>query len=541
MQADLQRLGALIEGWSQADEIPAVERDLALEKLRNLYEAIRFAGSAPEPSAAVPAVESTAAPETAPELPEEEFPESLDLGAVLSLDGFPDLAETEGPIYVEPADPFGVGGLEQGSVEPAEAPAAEEPEAQEPESPAAEEPEPPVAEPVEPEMAPAAEPEPADAESVVETTPASEPTVTPDPLPAPEAAAPKPHHVSPTLFGEEDEEAVRHRHKQRVIMSLYGPSPAPERTPVSSRQAASRPASRVAESAPAEQPFEVIDITEAPESFAGTSDAPTSSQTPQTAGATETHPAAAEPTAVSEPASVAEPAPATEPAPASESVPAADPVETTPVATPDADSDGSDDEAWLSEETISVVDGVEEPAPESRDAVYQSDQPGHAASRTAGSEPSEEAPAESGAAGAAPAEPYTPEETDDAAESPTAASAPMANGGAVPASGAVLGEVINHNVQTLADTIAPPRDIASELLRNEPVTDLRRAIGLNDKFLLIRDLFDGDSEAFARAIDTLNGFDNLDDCMIFIAEHYAWNPNSDGAKLMMDLLERKFA
>ena len=101
--------------------------------------------------------------------------------------------------------------------------------------------------------------------------------------------------------------------------------------------------------------------------------------------------------------------------------------------------------------------------------------------------------------------------------------------------------MINHDVQTLADTIAPPRDIASELRRSEPVTDLRRAIGLNDRFLLIRDLFGGDGEAFERAIEILNGFEDLDDCMIFIAEHYAWNPNSDGAKLLMELLERKFA
>ena len=108
------------------------------------------------------------------------------------------------------------------------------------------------------------------------------------------------------------------------------------------------------------------------------------------------------------------------------------------------------------------------------------------------------------------------------------------------APGAVLGEVINHDVQTLADTIAPPLARASELLRNEPVTDLRRAIGINDRFLLIRDLFGGDSAAYEAAIDALNGFDNLDDCMIYIAEHYAWNPNSDGAALLMELLERKY-
>ena len=39
----------------------------------------------------------------------------------------------------------------------------------------------------------------------------------------------------------------------------------------------------------------------------------------------------------------------------------------------------------------------------------------------------------------------------------------------------------------------------------------------------------------------LNGFDDFDECMIYIAENYAWNANSDGAKFLMELLERKFA
>ena len=59
---------------------------------------------------------------------------------------------------------------------------------------------------------------------------------------------------------------------------------------------------------------------------------------------------------------------------------------------------------------------------------------------------------------------------------------------------------IRDKVQTLADTIAPRRDMASELRRGEPVADLRNAIGINDKFLLIRDLFGGDGEAYEEAI-----------------------------------------
>ena len=108
-------------------------------------------------------------------------------------------------------------------------------------------------------------------------------------------------------------------------------------------------------------------------------------------------------------------------------------------------------------------------------------------------------------------------------------------------SGSVLGEVIHPHLQTLADTIEPPRDVASELRRKGPVSDLRQAIGINDKFALIRELFGGDSDAYDEVMQTLNRFDNLDDCVIYLTENFAWNPNSESVQLLMTLLERKFA
>ena len=68
---------------------------------------------------------------------------------------------------------------------------------------------------------------------------------------------------------------------------------------------------------------------------------------------------------------------------------------------------------------------------------------------------------------------------------------------------------------------------------------LRQAIGINDKFLMTRDLFDGDEDAYAEAIAELDECETLDDCMIYIAENYEWNPDSEGAKFIMQLLERK--
>ena len=286
----------------------------------------------------------------------------------------------------------------------------------------------------EPAVAPVPETQP---EPELRPAPDAEPSfVQPSaPVPAPETASEtaseRPHTAAPTLFGPEENANLRHRHKQRVIMSLYG------------------------------------------------NDAP--SVKPQA-------PAVPEPT----------------PAPAADRVAPA----------PERPSD----ERRAGRPSIAEVFG-----------------------RRVETGPSAAFGRDLSEAPAAPAE-AVPDGTDagESAEADPVVHGSFADELAAAAPGAVLGEVINHDVQTLADTIAPPRDRASELLRNEPVTDLRRAIGINDRFLLIRDLFGGDGAAYEAAIDALNGFDNLDDCMIYIAEHYAWNPNSDGAVLLMELLERKY-
>lgn len=94
--------------------------------------------------------------------------------------------------------------------------------------------------------------------------------------------------------------------------------------------------------------------------------------------------------------------------------------------------------------------------------------------------------------------------------------------------------------QTLADTLAAPTPLADEI-NHSRLRSLRNGIGLNDKFLMIRDLFDGDGDAYEEAINALDELETLDDCMIHIIENYAWNPDSEGSKFIMQLLERKLS
>lgn len=481
VQSELHKLSEIIEGWNTPREISSLERDVALDKLRILYDAVRFGDEAGDEAASY---------EPAPA----EVPVSIDLGEVLSLEPLP-LAESGFSAETVPGAEFaphsgdmpeavygtafqksGMTVTANASGDAPEAVAGNIPESipapaviaaeiagehsVQPEAVsgdgnvrAGDEPAAGIEGSVDEENIPAGKGVPAEGEIAVgasapessvpgqseqvESNP-SEPSGPSSSGPAPFAssgpldAAPA-QPIAPTLFEIEDETS-RHRRKQRVIMSLYNPE-TPAQQPASGKTAPSPAGDHAA------KPLAAALRTEMP----GAQD----------------------------------PLPVTVP--------------DTPVAGPAPAFSGG------APAPVSAVPSVE-PAP-----------------HNAGT-------AEAG------------EGTDEAAFEEITLSRPGAANG-----GTVLGEVINHDKQTLADTIAPPRDMASELRRSEHVTDLRRAIGINDKFLMIRDLFGGDAKAYEAAVDKLNAFDDFDDCMIYIAENYAWNANSDGAKFLMELLERKFA
>ena len=99
----------------------------------------------------------------------------------------------------------------------------------------------------------------------------------------------------------------------------------------------------------------------------------------------------------------------------------------------------------------------------------------------------------------------------------------------------VIGEQF-HDAPSVADTIVCPKGVSE----NAPISSLREAIGVADRFMLIRELFEGDAAAYDSAIDALDKQPSFDDCIIYIAENYTWSTNSQATKLVMDLLQRKY-
>lgn len=130
---------------------------------------------------------------------------------------------------------------------------------------------------------------------------------------------------------------------------------------------------------------------------------------------------------------------------------------------------------------------------------------------------------------------------------PTPTPAPAPEPVPVPTPAPTPAPEVAEDKVVLADTIETPQTIA-DTIPSQPsigqsgaVTTLRSAISVGDRFMLIRELFGGDEAGYERTIDTLENFDNLDDCIIFIAENFTWRASSEGAKLVMDLLQRKLS
>ena len=104
--------------------------------------------------------------------------------------------------------------------------------------------------------------------------------------------------------------------------------------------------------------------------------------------------------------------------------------------------------------------------------------------------------------------------------------------------------IVRENAPTLGDLLEKTEDnsLAARLQR-KPVSDLISAIGINDKFLFLNELFGGSMEKYNKSIRSLNSFSTLLGAKTYMSElqiEFQWDCNSDAYKKLADLVERKF-
>ena len=80
-------------------------------------------------------------------------------------------------------------------------------------------------------------------------------------------------------------------------------------------------------------------------------------------------------------------------------------------------------------------------------------------------------------------------------------------------------------------------------LQRTPVDDIRMALGINDKVMIINDLFRGSVERYNKSIDALNDFPTLSGAKVYMSElqiELQWDTESQAYKMLNDIVERRF-
>ena len=76
-------------------------------------------------------------------------------------------------------------------------------------------------------------------------------------------------------------------------------------------------------------------------------------------------------------------------------------------------------------------------------------------------------------------------------------------------------------------------------LSNRPVVSIQSAIGINDRFQYIRELFDGSAEKFTQTVTDLDALNNINEAVRYLQKNFKWKKNETSLKFV-NLIKRRF-
>lgn len=77
-------------------------------------------------------------------------------------------------------------------------------------------------------------------------------------------------------------------------------------------------------------------------------------------------------------------------------------------------------------------------------------------------------------------------------------------------------------------------------VKPQPISSLKSAVGLNDRFLFIRVLFSNNAQLYEDSLRQLDSSADLAEALSFLGKHFEWEKNETSLKFL-DLLKRRFS
>ncbi len=101
------------------------------------------------------------------------------------------------------------------------------------------------------------------------------------------------------------------------------------------------------------------------------------------------------------------------------------------------------------------------------------------------------------------------------------------------------------NSASLNDKLKQVKTELSDSLQETSIKDLRKGIGVNDRFLFINELFRGDEVMYERSIKTINGFTIFPEAEYWIKRELklkiGWDDKNPVVKQFDQLIRRRFS
>ncbi|GAC1526689.1 MAG: hypothetical protein NVS3B15_02870 [Sediminibacterium sp.] len=108
-----------------------------------------------------------------------------------------------------------------------------------------------------------------------------------------------------------------------------------------------------------------------------------------------------------------------------------------------------------------------------------------------------------------------------------------------------LNEVMVDTSESMNEKLKEERMEVAAVLQGAPIRDLKKAIGINDRYLFVNDLFRGDENMYERSMKTINAFTIYPEAQYWIERELkvkmGWKENSDTVKLFDQLVKRRFS
>jgi len=107
---------------------------------------------------------------------------------------------------------------------------------------------------------------------------------------------------------------------------------------------------------------------------------------------------------------------------------------------------------------------------------------------------------------------------------------------------ATLAEKFSTGSKSLSETISPTQTGMGPRVFFQPITDLSSAIGLNDKFRFINELFDNNVSQYDEAITRINRAVNHDEASWILQKYHSnnWIQNDETLSRLKDFIRRRF-